>query len=247
MSAQDRLFGMAMRAAATLAPFVRAAAMATAAPGGSSVWRPVERPRREMAAAVTDVPARRVAVRGAVPHDPHPAIGPLRSPIPQAGEGDGRDRARPAPSIPLPRAAEGDAQRRVRDAALPPAPRRPVPPPSVQVAPAPRPAPVPVPEVAPRPASPRIETPPASVPRAPAVAPPAGAAAPTPWTPPPDTPPEPVPEPAPPPLDESRLARWLSGHLAAETRRPARGGTGFDPRLSPPWPGTLQGPWGWGG
>ncbi len=53
--------------------------------------------------------------------------------------------------------------------------------------------------------------------------------------------------PAPPQLDEARLGRWLAEHLADETRRPARGGTGFDPRLSPGWPGTLQGPWGWGG
>ena len=48
-------------------------------------------------------------------------------------------------------------------------------------------------------------------------------------------------------LDEARLGRWLAEHLAEETRRPARGATGFDPRLSPGWPGTLQGPWGWGG
>lgn len=49
------------------------------------------------------------------------------------------------------------------------------------------------------------------------------------------------------PLDEVRLGRWLADYLGDETRRPARGGTGFDPRLSPAWPGTLQGPWGWGG
>ena len=46
---------------------------------------------------------------------------------------------------------------------------------------------------------------------------------------------------------EARLEQWLADHLAAETRRPARGATGFDPRLSPGWPGTLQGLSGWGG
>ena len=49
------------------------------------------------------------------------------------------------------------------------------------------------------------------------------------------------------PFDEVRLAQWLDAHLDEAAWRPPRGGTGFDPRLSPGWPGTLQGPWGWGG
>jgi hypothetical protein len=49
------------------------------------------------------------------------------------------------------------------------------------------------------------------------------------------------------PFDNSQFAQWLDAHLDEAARRPPRGGTGFDPRLSPGWPGTLQGPWGWGG
>ncbi len=49
------------------------------------------------------------------------------------------------------------------------------------------------------------------------------------------------------PPDDAGLAHWLGMHLDEAARRPPRGGTGFDPRLSPGWPGTLQGPWGWGG
>lgn len=68
-------------------------------------------------------------------------------------------------------------------------------------------------------------------------------------------PPPPPPEPGPveadekgsSSFDEARLAQWLGAHLDEAAWRPPRGGTGFDPRLSPGWPGTLQGPWGWGG
>ncbi len=48
-------------------------------------------------------------------------------------------------------------------------------------------------------------------------------------------------------LDGMRVGRWLGNHLAASVARPQRGATGFDPRLTPAFPGTLQGPWGWGG
>jgi hypothetical protein len=48
-------------------------------------------------------------------------------------------------------------------------------------------------------------------------------------------------------VDGTRLDRWLADHLAREAGRPQAGGTGFDPRLTPAWPGTLQGPAGWGG
>lgn len=42
-------------------------------------------------------------------------------------------------------------------------------------------------------------------------------------------------------LDGTRVGRWLSDTLAREAGGPATGGTGFDPRLSPTWPGALQG------
>ena len=246
MNTQDRLFGMAMRAAATLAPFARAAAVMAAPARVAAAWRPAVHPQRETAVPAGETPTQR-AVRVALPQDPHP------NPLPQAGEGEGNDRIRrtqTAPSFPLPLARVGweadrrGAHRRVEDAAAPSAPLAKMPSSSGEIAASLRPAAaVPAMAAVPHRAPAKVETQTPSLPRVPATAPPVGAAAPTPWTPPPDTPPEPPPS----PLDESRLARWLSGHLAAETRRPARGGTGFDPRLSPPWPGTLQGPWGWGG
>jgi hypothetical protein len=42
-------------------------------------------------------------------------------------------------------------------------------------------------------------------------------------------------------LDGSRVGVWLADHLARETGRPQAGGTGFDPRLTAAWPGSLQG------
>jgi hypothetical protein len=42
-------------------------------------------------------------------------------------------------------------------------------------------------------------------------------------------------------LDGSRVGTWLADHLAREAGRPQTGATGFDPRLTPAWPGTLQG------
>lgn len=51
-----------------------------------------------------------------------------------------------------------------------------------------------------------------------------------------------------PPLStEIGLERWLTDRLAQVASRPQRGATGFDPKLTPAWPGTLQGPAGWGG
>jgi hypothetical protein len=42
-------------------------------------------------------------------------------------------------------------------------------------------------------------------------------------------------------LDGVRVGTWLADHMARETGRPQMGGTAFDPRLTPAWPGTLQG------
>ena len=42
-------------------------------------------------------------------------------------------------------------------------------------------------------------------------------------------------------LDGTRMGTWLADHLAREVARPQSGATGFDPRLTPAWPGTLQG------
>lgn len=42
-------------------------------------------------------------------------------------------------------------------------------------------------------------------------------------------------------LDGMRVGSWLADHLAREAGRPQGGGTAFDPRLTPAWPGTLQG------
>ena len=241
----DPLLDMAMRASAMLATLTRAAEVMAAPVGGSAVWRPVGGARTQVQAA--DVPMRGAAVRIAAPQGPHPGIDLLRSSIPQVGEGEGRGRrvVAPRPTFPLPLVGEGGAQRRVRVAAADPAPARtqmPAAPFAPPAAPQPT-APVPPHEAMPRgaPQNPVLASP--SPPPASAQPAPPAAASPTPWSSPPDeTPPD-----AAPPFDDSRLARWLSDHLAAETRRPARGGTGFDPRLSPAWPGTLQGPWGWGG
>ena len=42
-------------------------------------------------------------------------------------------------------------------------------------------------------------------------------------------------------LDGTRMGRWVSDNLAREATRPQAGNTGFDPRIGPTWPGTLQG------
>ena len=42
-------------------------------------------------------------------------------------------------------------------------------------------------------------------------------------------------------LDGARVGTWIAEHLAREVERPQTGATGFDPRMSPAWPGTLQG------
>jgi hypothetical protein len=42
-------------------------------------------------------------------------------------------------------------------------------------------------------------------------------------------------------LDGTRVGTWLADHMAREAGRPQMGSTGFDPRLTPAWPGTLQG------
>ena len=42
-------------------------------------------------------------------------------------------------------------------------------------------------------------------------------------------------------LDGTRVGTWVTDHLAREAGRPQSGGTSFDPRLTPAWPGTLQG------
>jgi hypothetical protein len=42
-------------------------------------------------------------------------------------------------------------------------------------------------------------------------------------------------------LDGTRVGTWLADHFAREVGRPQAGGTAFDPRLTPAWPGTLQG------
>ncbi len=42
-------------------------------------------------------------------------------------------------------------------------------------------------------------------------------------------------------LDGTRVGTWLADHMAREVGRPQASSTGFDPRLTPAWPGTLQG------
>jgi hypothetical protein len=48
-------------------------------------------------------------------------------------------------------------------------------------------------------------------------------------------------------LDGIRMGQWIADYLTHEVVRPQSGSTGFDPRLSAAFPGTLQGPWSWGG
>jgi hypothetical protein len=43
-------------------------------------------------------------------------------------------------------------------------------------------------------------------------------------------------------FDGERVGRWLGSHLARRAARPPAGATGFDPRLSPLWPGATIGP-----
>jgi hypothetical protein len=42
-------------------------------------------------------------------------------------------------------------------------------------------------------------------------------------------------------LDGARIGRWMIDHLTREVDRPQTGIAGFDPRLSPTWPGSLHG------
>jgi hypothetical protein len=42
-------------------------------------------------------------------------------------------------------------------------------------------------------------------------------------------------------LDGTRVGTWIADHLAREVARPQMSSTAFDPRLTPAWPGTLQG------
>lgn len=42
-------------------------------------------------------------------------------------------------------------------------------------------------------------------------------------------------------LDGERMGRWMARQLSRALDRPRDGGTGFDPALSPRWPGTLGG------
>jgi hypothetical protein len=42
-------------------------------------------------------------------------------------------------------------------------------------------------------------------------------------------------------LDGQLLGRWLMDALGREAGRPQGGAAGFDGRLSPAWPGVLQG------
>ncbi len=64
--------------------------------------------------------------------------------------------------------------------------------------------------------------------------------------------PPPAPSPQPPPaqaaptggavfLDGHHVGHWLADHLAQEASRPSAATTGFDPRLTPAYPGALQG------
>lgn len=242
MSADDRLHGAAMRAAAMLGPRMRAGEMMAMPAGGPAAWRGFGAARGEVLTKLDDAPKRAAAAQH---HH--------REPRRYMRDGDAAA-SRPAATASAPWPATGSApwpvtedgaRRRVTGDAPPPA-SRPMTMPAARL-------PLPV---TPRAAAPsKVEAP---MPRRVAeTSPPPSASRPSPDRPPvPSAPPPPAPshspsEPssqsAPPQFDEFRLARWLSDHLAEQTRRPARGGTGFDPRLSPPWPGTLQGPWGWGG
>ena len=42
-------------------------------------------------------------------------------------------------------------------------------------------------------------------------------------------------------LDGMRVGRWMARELARQAGGPQAGGTAFDPRSSPAWPGALQG------
>lgn len=42
-------------------------------------------------------------------------------------------------------------------------------------------------------------------------------------------------------LDGMRVGRWMARELARQAGGPSNGATGFDPRVSAVWPGTLQG------
>lgn len=42
-------------------------------------------------------------------------------------------------------------------------------------------------------------------------------------------------------LDGTRVGTWIADHLGREVARPQMSSTAFDPRLTPAWPGTLQG------
>jgi hypothetical protein len=42
-------------------------------------------------------------------------------------------------------------------------------------------------------------------------------------------------------LDGTRVGRWMSRELARQAGGPQASGTSFDPRISPAWPGALQG------
>ncbi len=247
----DRLHAHALGAAERmLGPMARAARKVMGAAAGPAVPRTRRRPATVMAAEAKPALAPR-RVTGAVhvmPTHPHPG------PLPQAGEGAVSKRR---PAFPVPIAKEDGAWLRASEAPVPPAhpPRRVAAvTPSLPVRASSTPPPLPLllagegrgegRPAAPGqvPARPMPVVPPLAVPprREPALPPPRAADTAAP-------PPPAAPPPAPAPLDEARLGRWLAEHLAEETRRPARGATGFDPRLSPGWPGTLQGPWGWGG
>jgi hypothetical protein len=42
-------------------------------------------------------------------------------------------------------------------------------------------------------------------------------------------------------LDGTRVGRWMARELARQAGGPQASGTSFDPRISPAWPGALQG------
>jgi len=42
-------------------------------------------------------------------------------------------------------------------------------------------------------------------------------------------------------LDGHHVGHWIADHLARESSRPTAGTAAFDPRLSPSYPGALQG------
>lgn len=257
MSEGDPLFGHAMRASERLhGTLARAAAAMAATTGAAATPRREGRWAGRLEAAAAVLPRHAVPSRVEVQQESRPV------PLLPAGEGHGEERTGAAPSFTRPLAGEGGEQRRVMPAAEDlPMRRRPIAPlqlplgvrPAALIAP---PTPVakaePIPTPPPPPAAPSPPPPPPLPDAGVAFAPTTIAASSSPDPPAPrspgsvpcETPALPLPAA---PVDETRLARWLADHLASETRRPARGATGFDARLSPGWPGTLQGPWGWGG